>query len=335
MRREAFTSPGLPYPGSIRTYYPQVKIPSSFKEAVKPFGEARIFLYGSSATGERPSAFDPAKKGEVDLIIVTSDSREVYERMRLPDPNISHFQVNWPRNPEYRATLTLTGFSYHRGVLVIDGHQRPAKIAVTEVMPAINHLRGGRSLFPTSLELSKPWLHLIADRFEKPMVIQIQPSHDPKLDAEFDLAVNEARIRAAYFTLGKLHNPFSQAEFVLRYARKSYDSADIRQNFGLEGGRKAEVLVNQNPTEYYAMLDPILEGFLDRGFITRLGERVFETNIAPSQKDIKRWEQIAKASSLVAAGKYWFLDRGVVDGVKYWWEKKARREANGLYLPKA
>lgn len=331
MRRAEFISPGLPYPALIRTFYPQVEVPSSFQEALKPFGNARIFLYGSSATGKRPSAFEPAKTGEVDLIIVTSDSREVYERMRSPDPNTSHFQVSWPRNPEYRAMLTLTGFSYHRGVLVIDDHQRPAKIAVTEVMPAINHLRGGKDLPPTALELSKPWLHLIADRFEKPMVIPIQGFEYPKVDAEFDLAVNEARIRAAYFTLGKLSGSFTRGEFILAYARKSYESADIRQHFGLENASKAALLVYQNPNEYIAMLDPILTKFSEMGIIARIGGQSFETNVAPTPEEIKRWELGAKTASLFASVKYWLIDRGIVDGFNYWLEKKARRAANGVH----
>lgn len=331
MRSEAIRSTlSLPHPSSVRTFYPHVEIPGSFQEALKPFGNARIFLYGSSATGEKPSAFDPAKRGEVDLLIISSDSRELYKRMQNPNLSRSHFKLGWPRNPGYRAALTFAGLSYHRGFLVIDGERRPAKIGVAKVIPAINHLRGGRSLGETELRTSKPWLHLIADRFEKPRVIPIQSSEDLTLDRQFDMAVNEARFRAAYFTLGKLHNPFSQAEFVFKYARKSYDSADIRQLFGLESGGKADLLVFQNPEAFYAMLNPILESFCQYSLITRLGEPVFQINVRPTPEEIANWEISAKITALVAAVKYWLADRGLVDGAKYFFEKQARKEANGL-----
>jgi len=251
-RQEGASRQSLP-PPEDHAFFPQTEINQILrKHIIKRVGKKNLVWamgYGSQVGG------DAGKRSMHDVIVVVDDVKKFHNLGLLIHP----YDYAQPHVAVWHAFLNKFGFNFYHSHFKDESGDHPLKLAVISKEDFIKGCSG-------TLEGQNGAFGMyVAGRIQK---AALSPLYKREEDAsDIETAINTARIQGAWFALGFLKDTFTYSGFLKTYVSLSY-WADVR----IEKSGKIETLIKNNQLDYYNMLQPILQSFIDHELITVVKE---------------------------------------------------------------
>lgn len=213
--------------------------------------------YGSHVTG------DAGKNSMHDIIIIVDDVKQFHiDGLRLHGADYAQ-----PHLAQWHAFLNHYGLNYyHTEIRGQDDQIFSAKLVVISKDDFIRGCSGTLVEGEKDPNRRGTFGMYVAGRLQKAAFF---PYHNKgeKEKALIEAAINTARIDGVWYALGFLKDRFTYSELLKTYVSLSY-WADVR----VEKSGKIETLIKNNQLDYYDMLQPILQSFIDQEIITVVKE---------------------------------------------------------------
>ena len=252
-REIALQRPSLPILESP-AYFPQGEINLSLcDEVLRRVGKKNLVWamgYGSQVSG------DAGKRSMYDVMVVVDDITEFHKRGILFHP----FDYAQPHLTEWHAFLNRWGFNFYHSEFKMADKKHKLKLAVISKEDFIRGCSGALG------DQGGAFGMYVAGRVQKAALSPLYKRTEE--DATIiETAINTARVHGVWYALGFLKDRFTYSELLKTYVSLSY-WADVR----VEKSGKIETLIKNNQLDYYNMLQPILQSFIDQKLITVVKE---------------------------------------------------------------
>ncbi len=312
-----FSSPELNAikPDSFPTFYsPKQEIPG-LAEGIRKIGGDTIEMalgYGSTFSGVG------AKDSLMDILLVVRNPGLFYSRAT----EANNLKLGTLNSPAFHTVWDLIKTNFHLGTIDLEGKPHGVKLGILDHHEFIRQARGGLP----GVSNSKDYLYL-AGRLHKAVLSPVIVDTTPREQQEIDLAINQARIHAAWLTLGLIPRYFEFDQFAEKYTNLSY-AADGR----VEKKGKSKSLLNNNYPLYQEMLSPILDRLIEFGVIEVVNENIFEKRKSLSEEEVRKWLKKCKHHSMIVniLENTWTMGIGVGIGYEY---RKIKRAKQLGWLP--
>lgn len=230
-------------------YFPKSEINLALRdEVLRRVGRKNLVWamgYGSQVSG------DAGSRSMYDVMVVVDDIKEFHKLGILFHP----FDYAQPHLAEWHAFLNRWGFNFYHSEFKMAGEKHKLKLAV---ISKENFIRGCSGALG---DQGGAFGMYVAGRIQKAALSPLYKREEEALTIE--TAINTARVHGVWYALGFLKDRFTYSELLKTYVSLSY-WADVR----VEKSGKIETLIKNNQLDYYDMLQPILQSFIDQEIIT-------------------------------------------------------------------
>ncbi|MBI2329782.1 hypothetical protein HYU94_00090 [Candidatus Daviesbacteria bacterium] len=293
---------GLVKPTDVQAFYPKAPIINGLGDEISRIAGDQLVRatgYGSAFSG------DASKTSLMDLMLIVGNPWTFYRHIS----QLREVKLGTTRLPGFHAEFNQDKGNFYLTTLYLPGSVRQAKIAVTPLDELSKHAERGR---PGATE-EKGSLYL-AGRMHKAMFPIFVDNASPEEREKIDWSFNRARIDGIWLALGLMPRYFDFDQLAGTYVNLSY-IADKR----VEKANKSRTLLDKNYEDYQKMLVPMLNGFEEKGIISRIGGKhgLFEKNVSLSEEDVRKFlkESASNAFKVNFFQNIWTM--GPLNGILY------------------